>query len=53
MGVCIPVMVVQDEDRRYNRGRHHEHDAIEVGSWKDEDTVNKLTLILSSLGTLT
>lgn len=36
VGVCIPVMVVQDEDRRHYRRRHHEHDAIEIGSCKTQ-----------------
>jgi hypothetical protein len=31
MGVCQPVMVVEDHDGGDNTARHHEHDAVEVG----------------------
>lgn len=32
MSVGVPMMVVEDENRRYDRRSHHEHDAIEVSS---------------------
>lgn len=36
MSVCVPVMIVEDEDGRYHRGGHHEHDAVEVGTCGNE-----------------
>lgn len=34
MGVSIPMMIVQDEDRADHTAGHHKHDAIKVRSWK-------------------
>ena len=38
MSVCQSVMVVEDHDGGDDRGRHHEHDAVEIsscnGSWE-------------------
>ena len=33
MGVCQPVVVVEDHDGGDHTGGHHEHDAVEVGPW--------------------
>ena len=32
MGVCLAVVVVEDHDGGDHAARHHEHDAVEVGS---------------------
>lgn len=34
MGVSIPMMIVQDENRADYAAGYHKHDAIEVRSWK-------------------
>ncbi len=33
MGVCQPVMVVENHDGGDHAAGHHEHDAVEVGPW--------------------
>jgi len=32
MGVSIPMMIIQDEDRADHTTGHHKHDAIEIRS---------------------
>ena len=32
VGVCLAVVVVEDHDGGDHAARHHEHDAVEVGS---------------------
>lgn len=37
MGISIPMMIVQDEDRADHTTGHHKHDAIEIRPWKYEN----------------
>ena len=32
--MCLPVVVVEDHDGGHHTAGHHEHDAVEVGSYK-------------------
>ena len=34
MGVGLAVVVVEDHDGGHHGARHHEHDAVEVGSYQ-------------------
>ena len=34
MSLFVPVMIVQDHDGRHYGACHHEHDAVEISSWR-------------------
>lgn len=38
MDVSSSMMIVEHNYGEYDRRRHHEHDAVEVSSWKRETT---------------
>lgn len=38
MDVSGSMMIVEHDYGEYDRRRHHEHDAVEVSSWKQETT---------------
>ena len=41
MGVCQPVVVVEDHDGGHHAGGHHEHDAVEVCTWSEQNKKSK------------
>lgn len=43
MDVSSSMVIVEHNHGEYNRRRHHEHDAVEVSSWKQETTPTLVT----------